>query len=289
MKSLLWTLMPAVLALAAAPASPAAETVRPDAPEHASGPGIGPDLLTPPAPRATAPARRAPGGIGRAPAVSEDDVYDTDSFGRSLRWLGSAQMNLALDAGPCAQTPPGTTVGSACVELQPAPATTTFALQDVARIRLPKGATHSMLCHWFSPYNRVTYLNPNPAGGVGVVARLWYQPTLTVENPLLDDPALIDSTTGLPFDGRLTVPVSNHESVELPLPADTRISRTDRDTATCIGGFVTKRALQVQYGLTEAQAGAFFDHPMTIRMNVSGGAQYVEGASLIFGLRIIGD
>lgn len=223
-----------------------------------------------------------------ARAVGRDDVGDADSFGRALKWLGSAQMNIDL-ADSCPAPVPGTTVGSACAELQPLPAFTSFAFEDVARITLPEKTSNSLLCHWFSPYLGIVYSNPNPPGGAPVIARLWYQPTLTVENAVLDDPAMIDPTTGLPFNGRLTTSMTNFESFEVPLPADTQISVRERDTATCIGGFVSRHALIQTWGLTEAQAKQFFKHPITVRMNISGNAQYVESANMIFGLRIIGD
>jgi hypothetical protein len=227
-------------------------------------------------------------GVVAAMAVSVDDVGDADSFGRALKWLGVGQMNIAL-ADSCPAPLPSGTVGNACEPLQPLAAQTDFSFDDVARITLPKNASTSLLCHWFSPYLGVSYRNPNPAGGAPVVARLWYQPTLTIENALLDDPALIDPTTGLPFNGRLTTSVTNYEIFEVPLPADTQVSVRERDTATCIAGFVSRRALVQTWGLTPGQAAQFFKHPTTIRMNIRGSARYVANADMIFGLRIIGD
>jgi hypothetical protein len=248
-----------------------------------------PDLL--PDPRRQWLSRRAGDGPAEgiaARAPGPDMVGDADSFGRTLKWLGSGQMNITL-SDSCPAPFPSTTVGSACEVLQPLAATTTFEFEDVARITLPKNATHSLLCHWFSPYLGMTYRNPNPPGGAAVVARLWYQPTLTIENPVLDDPALVDPGTGLPFGGRLTTSVSNLETFEVPLPADTQVSVRERDTATCIGGFVSRRMLVDSWGLTPAQAADFFKHPTTIRMNIRGSARHVARADLIFGLRIVGD
>ena len=37
------------------------------------------------------------------------------------------------------------------------------------------------------------------------------------------------------------------------------------------------------------QAKAFFKQPTTIRLNVSGSAQNIAFASMVFGLRIVGD
>jgi hypothetical protein len=67
------------------------------------------------------------------------------------------------------------------------------------------------------------------------------------------------------------------------------LSERTRDSAVCIAGFLSKRALVGTYGLTEAQAKEFFRKPITVRMNISGNAQYVGNASLMFGFRIVGD
>ena len=43
------------------------------------------------------------------------------------------------------------------------------------------------------------------------------------------------------------------------------------------------------HGLTEAQSKEFFKQPTTIRLNVTGSAQNVGFASMVFGLRVVGD
>ncbi|MCA0393501.1 MAG: hypothetical protein LCH70_05175 [Proteobacteria bacterium] len=220
---------------------------------------------------------------GKAAEVSVDDVGDVESFRRNVTWLGVAQMNLDLRE-KCPKPDPAS--NAACVPLLPAPATTAFDVQDVARIKLPPKATHSILCHWFSPVLMVNYRNPT---GAAAIAQLAYTPTLTVENPVLDDPALIDPTTGLPFGGRLTAGMTASELFQVPLAAGAALDARERDTATCIGGFVTRKSLVGVWGLSEAQADAFFGKETTVRMNVRGTARYVGNASLVFGLRIVGD
>lgn len=231
---------------------------------------------------ASQPAKAAPGaGIAAAPTI--EDVGDVDSFGRAVRWLGVTQMNLALsDACPV----PGGDPEAACVVLNPAPAATAFAFEDLARITLPGKAADSLLCHWLSPFLDIGYDNPTAAAAV---ARLTYQPTLTVESEVLDDPALIDPSTGLPFGGRLQTAMTASEHFEVPLDAGQSLNERSRDSAVCIAGFLTRRALVDNYGLTDAQAKQFFKKPITVRMNISGNAQYVGDARLTFGFRIVGD
>lgn len=236
------------------------------------------DLLpAAPALRLTRGTREAAAGAGD---VTVEDVGDVDSFGRGLKWLGvtNAFMTLASSCDPADPTP--------CQALAASPLPTAFDFRDAVRIRLPGKASKSLLCYWFSPVLTVNWQN---ATASPVVGRLLINPTLTVENPVLDDPALIDPTTGAPFGGRLETSMTSAERFEVPMAPGVAFSERTRDSAVCIAGFVTRRNLIDGYGLTPAQADEFFKKPTTVKLNVRGSAQHVGFASLIFGLRIIGD
>lgn len=220
-------------------------------------------------------------GVTAASVPTTETVGDVDSFGRAVKWLGVTQMNVTL-AASC--PPPADDPG--CVVLNPAPAPTSFTLTDLARIELPEKAANSLLCYWLSPFLNISYHNP---GATPTIATLNYFPTLTVENPVLDDPALIDPGTGLPFGGQLLTGMTASESFEVPLDPGEQITERTRDSAVCIAGFLTRRALVANYGLTEAQAREFFKQPTTVRMNISGNAQHVQFAAMVFGFRIVGD
>lgn len=214
-------------------------------------------------------------------AVTDEDVGDSDSFGRNLRWLGLADMAVELT-----DTCPGTDPDAGCQVLNPAPAFTSFAFEDLGHITLPGKSTQSLLCYWFSPVLTVRYANPTASP---VLARFRYSPTLTIENPVLATPGLIDPTTGLPFNGKLLTGLTSSEMFEVPLAPGVAFTERTRDSAVCIAGFISRKSLADNYGLSDAQIKEFFKKPTTVRMNISGNAQYVESASLYFGLRIIGD
>lgn len=232
---------------------------------------------------AAARASATPKIAARAPAPTPEDVYDVDSFKRSVTYLGltSAFINLS-DTCPTDPANPD----ELCQVLAPAPAFTAFNFPDAARIVLPPKSSHSLLCYWFSPVLTVGYAN---FGATQAYGRFRYSPTLTIENPVLDDPALIDPTTGAPFGGQLLTSMTASESFVEPLAPGTNFSERTRDSAVCMAGFVSKKALVDSYGLTEAQADKFFKKPTTIRLNVSGSAQNVTFASMVFGLRVMGD
>ena len=213
--------------------------------------------------------------------LSDDDVGDSDSFGRNLHWLGLTDMTVTLSPDCTAEDP-----GTACQTLAPAPALTTFNFEDLGHIALPEKATNSLLCYWLSPVLNVSYGNPTAAT---VVSDLRINPTLTVENPVLSTPGLIDPTTGLPFGGQLLTGMTSSQRFQVPLPPGIHISERKRDSAVCIAGFLSQKALVETYGLTADQAKDFFKKPTTVRLNLSGSARYVNFASLYFGFRIIGD
>lgn len=221
------------------------------------------------------------GGVSASAAPTPEEVGDVDSFERNVRWLGVTQAFITLTDDCTGSTPEDN-----CQVLAPAPATTSFSYPDIARITLPGKAANSLLCYWFSPVLNVGWGN---AGATQVIGRLVYNPTLTLENEVLDDPALIDPTTGAPFGGKLLTGMTSSERLEVPLPPATFFSERQRDSAVCIAGFISRRALVDNYGLTAAQAKEFFKKPTTVRLNVTGNARHVQFAQLVFGLRIVGD
>ena len=224
----------------------------------------------------------ARGSATPAPSASPSagDVGDADSFGRNLTWLGLTDGWIELSADCSGSGTPH------CQTLGAAPAATAFEVRDIGHVSLPRNAANSLLCYWFSPYLQVNYDNPTAAP---VVGRLTYTPTVTVENPLLDDPSLIDPNTGLPFGGSLETGLTSSERFEVPLAAGQHLFERERDSTVCIAGLVSRQSLMQNYGLSDAQARQFFKKPTTLRLNVSGNAQYVGYASLYFGLRIVGD
>lgn len=215
--------------------------------------------------------------------VTEDEVYDVDSFGRNVRWLGLASAFVSLQPS----CPKPTSPDEYCEKIDPAPGVyTSFDFNDAARIKLPKYASNSILCYWFSPVLTLTYQNPTAAR---VTGRFRYNPTLTIENPVLSDPSLIDPTTGAPFGGQLLTSMTSSERFEESLESGVTLNERTRDSTVCMAGFISHKSLVQNYGLTPSQADDFFASPTTVRLNISGSAQYVSNASLVFGLRIVGD
>lgn len=242
-----------------------------------------------PSPQALRTAQLASVSASRAKAAKDaptlEDVGDVDSFGREVIYLGLTSAFLTLEETCPAPDP--AVPDQFCQALNPTVgAATVFSYNDMARLKLPGKATKSLLCYWFSPLLTVNYSNPT---ATRATALFRYTPTLTVENPVLDDPALIDPTTGAPFGGQLLTSMSSSEIFQVPLEPNVGFTERTRDSAVCMAGLISKRSLTESYGLTEAQATEFFKQPTTIRLNVTGSARYVSFAGLTMGLRVVGD
>jgi hypothetical protein len=223
--------------------------------------------------------------VAAAAAPTIEDVGDVDSFKREVIFLGLGSGFLTLE--PTCPPPDPAFPEQVCQDINPTPGgLTAFSFSDIDHITLPGKSAHSLLCYWFSPVVTTNYSNPT---GSRVTGQFRYSPTLTVENPVLDDPALIDPTTGAPFGGQLLTSMTSSEIFQESLEPGVSLVERTRDSTVCIAGLLSKRALVETYGLTEAQAKEFFKQPTTIRLNVSGNARYVDFAGLTMGLRIVGD
>jgi hypothetical protein len=225
---------------------------------------------------AAAAARVSPGGA------------DTDSFGRNVQFDGLLQagtVSLLADCTPL----PGETPGpdDRCVVLNLAPASTSFDFSDIGRLTIPGRSAHSLLCHWLTPI--AFYSFQNSTGVFQPNANFRLAPYLIVESDVLNDPALIDPTTTLPFNGKLETSFAATYQDTQSLDPGHSATRRFSETRVCIGGFLSKANLMSTYGLTDAQATAFFRHDMTLRFGLRGNAALVNSGFVIYGLRVVGD
>jgi hypothetical protein len=219
-----------------------------------------------------------------AKELTDEEVGDADSFGRTLKWMGMAVVSITL-RHDCTGFPEG---GDRCVTLKPAPQFTTFDEQDVDTIMLPGQSAHSLLCHWVSPITSYSLFNPSPAALNSIVRAT---PTIRFESVVLKDPTLINPLTGQPFGGFIDteLPGAHRNTVLLEPGERTRVLRTD-DTRACIGGTIARRNLMGVYGLSSDRVQQIFANPITIHFGIAGSANLMEDdAGIGFGIRFIGD
>ena len=239
-----------------------------------------------PIPKELTEARKEIRAMKLEAAAVGSEVGDPDSFGRNVRFIGTLQsgtVTLANDCTPDPSFPPGP--DDHCQVLNAAPSSTAFTIPDVGRVVIPGKSAHSVFCHWQTPF--VVYQFSNFTGAYQPNARFIVTPSYTIQNPVLNDPALIDPATGLPFGGQFEIALSGIRHSRSLQPGELQ---TERENATrvCLGGMVSKQML-VGMGLTSAQADKFFKKDTVVTMNLQGSASMVEFASIIYGVRFVGD
>ena len=214
------------------------------------------------------------------------DVGDPDSFGRNVRWLGFVSSKGVVLRQDCTLMP-GENPDQPCMQVDPSQFGSQFAeFRDIGSITLPGRSMNSLLCHWLSPTMGTTLANDT--GLDDQAASLTMYPSLTVENEVLRNPALVDPDTGLPLDGKLEVFASSSQISQL-LDYTEQVPQRMNSTRTCVGGYLTKRTLTDFYGLSPAQADAFFRKPTTLRLNMTVSASRVQSAIVSYSVRFVGD
>jgi hypothetical protein len=222
-----------------------------------------------------------------AAAPATTTVGDTDSFGRYVKYIGLMSTGFILVQSDCSVAATGP-LGPEdhCVVTNPAPANTSFTIPDVARMIIPGKSTNSLFCHTQTPV--VTYAFANNTGVYQPNARFALTPSYTIQNAVLNDPSMIDPTTGLPFNGQLKLSLAGIRHGRSLQPGENQIER-DNNTRACISGLVSKANLVDSFGLTAVQAANFFKNDSIITMSLTGQAAMVDFAAINYGTRFYGD
>lgn len=216
-------------------------------------------------------------------AVTDATVGDADSFGRATKYLGLAQTTDFQLQTSCQGVDP--TV-STCVTLAAQPAETDFDVANLGSISLPARSAHSLLCFTLTPFLFFEFSNltgvAQPNGEMSVFL------AIAIENPLLDNPGLIDPTTNAPFNGQIQLGLSTYQ--EFRSLAVGELDQKDLSLSrTCVGGIISRDSLVSTYGLTAAQAKEFFDKPITLSFGVQGFVAMVDLFDISYGIRVYGD
>jgi hypothetical protein len=198
-----------------------------------------------------------------AAAPTAAEVGDADSFGRNVTYLGLAQTLPITITSDC--TGSDSTLET-CIVSSPPPLATSFSVADATTVSLPAKATKSLVCFAFTPFLSVSWANNT---GGPQIARFSASADIRIENPVLDDPALINPNTGLPFGGSISLSLSTWHNTHSIANGDFE-DESSQQTRSCIAGVISKGQLVAAYGLTDALANQFFKKPMTLHFGTHG-------------------
>lgn len=239
-----------------------------------------------PVPKELQVARQEMRALKLEAAAVGSEVGDPASFGRNVKFIGlmqSGSITIADDCTPDPSFPPGP--DDHCVLKNAAPALTGFNFADIGRVVIPARSANSLICHWQTPF--VVYQFANHTGAWQPNARFVATPSYTIQNAVLNDPALIDPATGAPFGGQFTLALAGIRHARSLQPGEQQLER-ENATRVCLGG-VIGRQLLVGMGLSEAQATQFFRNDTVITMNLTGQVGMVEFGTILYGVRFVGD
>lgn len=218
-----------------------------------------------------------------------EEVGDADSFGRSQVYLGVANAGSVLlredctpDPDPDPSLPPQ---NLPCITLLPQPQLTVYRQDNLDEIRLPGRATNSLICFSFTPFILASFGNDTAERQN---ASLRTQAVVALESEVLNDPALINPDTGLPFGGSYTLNFGIFSESRSFDPGEQE-TKTITQTRDCIGGLITRRTLIEGLGLSEKQAREFFRQPIRLVFGVTGIASLLREGSVLYGVRLYGD
>ena len=209
---------------------------------------------------------------------------DFDSFGRQVVYLGLAGTPTLVFRNNCTIAPPP--APARCVAMNPQPASSSFVETNLATLIIPAKSTNSLLCFALTP--SINFQLHNLTGAAQPTARFGVRSTIVLENPLLNDPSLIDPTTGLPFNGRINLSLATY-SESRSMAAGERDQKQFFFSRHCIDGVISRQALQVNYGLPPGVVNDFFKNDITLTFGAAGDLQLVSGGTYYYGARIYGD
>ena len=111
---------------------------------------------------------------------------------------------------------------------------------------------------------------------------------VTIASTVLSNPSLIDSTTGLPLNGKINFSLVAYFDQHSLAAGDSETKRQSF-SRECVGGLIGKQSLQQVYGLSAAQATAFFSNQITVTPGSTGLLTKVDNGYMSVGLRLFGD
>ena len=215
------------------------------------------------------------------------EVGDPHSFARATKWRGGFLKNTEVVLRKDCSSAPDT---ERCLQLLPEPATTQFEVNDLDTIVLPgnSASARSLLCQIVSP--NIFYTVRNTSSQQGSQAHVYAAATVRVESAVLADPTLINPITGQPFGGFLVETLPGEHVREWFLgPLQVDAVRDQDRSRFCNGGSISKARLMDAYGLTAAQATAFFASDITLRLGIRGSAQLLHVGHFQFNVRFLSD
>jgi hypothetical protein len=240
--------------------------------------GLKQDSMNAAKPNAEAPTR----------AVTTADVGEPDSFGKNVKFLGTAVTGFVLIYYSCDPTVLATDgivlgVDDRCMEVSNPLIATTATFNDIGRIKLPAKSADNVIYYVANHLINYSIFNSNATPALG---RVTYSPGITIESEALLDPTAIDPNTGLPMNGSYTTGIGSKTFNRTFQPNESDFV-LDRYSLAATRGLA--RGFFADLGLPNNVINQLYKKPMTIKLNVRVSTRLVNDGQVFFSMRFMGN
>ncbi len=222
--------------------------------------------------------------------LSAADVGEPDSFGRNVKFLGTAATGVVYVYRSCdpaillADLELVLGADDRCLVNTVGGGTLSATFNDLGRITIPGRSADNVI--YFVLNNTVSSETQNTfAGGLPVFSS--YIPRLTIESAALSDPAALDPVTGQPLNGVLTVSAFGAKIFNKTiLPGDAEFFYETYSSAATRG---FARSYFADLGLPQTVINNLYRQPMTIRLGMRVASRNVSFGQYFYAMRLTGN
>lgn len=218
-------------------------------------------------------------------SVTAADVGEPDSFGKNALFLGVATSGVVIIDPTCDPLDIGTLgPDDHCIspDVNSIVPTTTFS--NIGRITIPGKSVSNII---YAIANNTAAFDLFNLNATPVLGRISYVPSVTIESVALNDPSLIDPTTGNPFNGSFTTSGLGTLATSKTLAAGATEFQSNSYTRANTLGF--SRTFFAALGLPNPVIDQIYKNPVTIKLNIRVSSRFVDSATLAYTIRFLGN
>ena len=217
--------------------------------------------------------------------VSAADVGEPDSFGKNALFLGIATSGFVIIDPTCNPADIGPLgPDDHCISPDATGNVPLTTFNDIGRITIPGKSVSNIIYAIANNTAVFSLFNPNATTQVG---RISYVPSVTIVSEALDDPALIDPTTGLPFNGSFTTTGFGSLTTSKSMASLANEFQANSYTRANTVGF--SRTFFAALGLSDSVINMIYKKPVTIKLNIRVSSRWVDSATLAYSIRFLGN
>ncbi len=230
------------------------------------------------------------GGVTQSALLTAADVGDPDSFGRNVKFLGTAQTGVVIVYSSCdpavllADLDIVLGADDRCLAAPIMGQLVSGTFNDIGRITFPRNSADNVI--YFLQLNQMSYDFAN-SNSNSVFATFAYTPSYTIESVALNDPAAINPNTGLPMNGSFTTGISASKITGKTYQANSQEFITDRYSTSATRGFA--RSYFAALGLPQHVINQIYKNPITIRLNLRVTTQFISYGQFFYSVRFTGN